>query len=217
MSDNDIKILHTHFSSELSNKTWNSYLHKLPEAIQGEIIRYKRWEDRQARLFGKLLLLECLKDRGYPSDYLNYIEFDKYGRPYLEHDIDFSISHSGEYVICAITDAGKLGVDIERIKPIDLSDFERYMTPEQWKKIKEDSNEYKIFYRYWTIKESVLKADGRGLSIPLLEINTDWKKAILFDSVWFLREISIESDYSCYLATNIEHSETCLKKINFGP
>jgi 4'-phosphopantetheinyl transferase len=187
----------------------------LPEAIQEKINRYKRWQDRQAALFGKLLLLECLKKYDYPSDCLNNILFDRNGRLYLDHNIDFNISHSGEYVICSIIDKGRVGVDIERIKPIELSGFEQHMTSEQWNNIKKDANGYNKFYEYWTIKESVLKADGRGLSFPLLEIDIDGKRAKLFGNTWFLREINIDSGYSCHLATNIENFEVCVKKINY--
>lgn len=215
MSNKAIETLYTNFGTRLSNKTWNSYSHILPEAIQEKMSRYKRWQDRQAGLFGKLLLLECLNKHGYPSNCLNNILFDQYGRPYLDDNIDFNISHSGEYVTCSITDIGKVGIDIERIKPIDLSDFEQYMTSKQWENINEAANVSKIFYDYWTIKESVLKADGRGLSIPISEINTAGNKAILHESIWFLRQIDINSDYSCHLATNIENPEIHISEIKF--
>lgn len=210
-----IDIRYTHFSTRLSNKSWSDYFHRLPEAIQGKINRYKRWQGRQAALFGKLLLLECLKKYGYPSDCLNSILCEQHGRPYLDHKIDFNISHSSEYVVCSITDAGRIGIDIERIKTVDLADFEQCMTIEEWKKIKQAANRCRVFYNYWTIKESVLKADGRGLSFPLSQISIEGRTAKLYENIWFLREINISSDYSCHLATNVEAPELYMKEISF--
>ncbi len=215
MQNNAIDIRYTHFSSKLSDRHWVDCLYRLPEAIQQKITRYTRWQDRQAALFGKLLLLECLKEYDYLSDCLDDILFGRYGRPYLNRNVDFNIAHSGEYAICAITNAGRVGVDIEKIKTIDLSDFEQSMTAEQWKNIQAAANRHKTFYQYWTIKESALKADGRGLSFPLSEISTNGGKAKLNGSFWYLREINIAPDYSCHLATNIEHPEISVKEISF--
>ena len=143
------------------------------------------------------------KDRSVSLDNLLY---NKFGRPFLNHKIDFNISHSGGYVICAITDKAKVGIDIEKIRSIALSDFEKYMNPEEWKAMQKADNKYEKFYEYWTIKESVMKANGRGLSIPLTDIIVDDMQYVYFyNDSWFLKEIVIDPGYKCYLAANSKH------------
>ena len=202
-----VYLIYAHFDKRLPDEVWNHYFCTLPENIQNEIKRYQRWQDRQSRLIGKFLLREGLQHVGYNHNCLDTLSLDQYGRPFIDHKIDFNISHSEGYVVCAITDQGRLGIDIERITPIELSDFEKYMTSDQWEIIRKSGNSYKGFYDYWTIKESVLKADGRGFSIPLEHIRTKSKKAVLHDTIWFLKKIDIHSNYSCHLAMNNESQE----------
>lgn len=211
-----IKILYTHSRTRLSDRSWNRYFPRLPEVIQGKISRFKKWQDRQAGLFGKLLLMECLKAYGYSSDDINNISFDEFGRPFIAQHVDFSISHSDEFVICAMTGRGRVGIDIEKIKSISLSDFEQYMTSHQWGNIKTSSNKFRIFYSYWTSKESVLKADGRGLSVPLRDVDTDGRKAHLDESVWYITELNVGPDYSCHLATSVEFPEVHISEVRFN-
>ncbi len=95
-----------------------------------------------------------MKLYGYSPDSLNHLSYTKFGRPYLDNSrIDFNISHSGDYVVCAVTTHGRIGIDIEKIKPIDLFDFERYMTPQEWNAIRDSVEPYHTFYSYWTKKE----------------------------------------------------------------
>ena len=72
-----IATLYTHFNTNLSGRSWAIYMNKLPEVFQEKIERYKRWQDKQARLFGKLLLIESLKTYGYSTDCLNNIALDQ--------------------------------------------------------------------------------------------------------------------------------------------
>lgn len=78
-----------------------------------------------------------------------------------------SISHAGEYAAVALSDVAPVGVDIERVGGIDYRPLldvvcaageRRYVTSEA------------DFYAYWTRKESVLKATGVGLSLPMTNV-----------------------------------------------
>jgi len=216
-----IWVFYASFDRQFSEDVWQYYLSKIPLSLQNKILSYHRWQDRQSGLFGKLLLSEGLKLYGYSPDSLNHLSYTGFGRPYLDNSgIDFNISHSGDYVICAITDQGRIGIDIEKIKPIDLFGFERYMTPPEWKAIRESAEPYHTFYSYWTKKESAMKAYGCGLSVPLDKILIDNDKAVFYSNFFyknnmdmdmgnnlFLKEIVINISYKCHLATNIENAK----------
>ncbi len=94
----------------------------------------------------------------------------EYGKPYLTdyNDIYYNISHSGRYVMCGISNS-EIGVDIERTDKMRLNVAKRYFCESEYEHIVSmDTDEMKreMFYRYWVLKESFVKAVGKGVSIP---------------------------------------------------
>lgn len=101
------------------------------------------------------------------------IDFDigTFGKPELKFPKGhfFNISHSGDWVVCAISD-NEVGIDIEQIKVTKTKVAKRFFSSEEYKIImqcKTTEDQKKMFYTLWTLKESYVKADGRGLSILL--------------------------------------------------
>ena len=211
-----IQILYTHSRSMLSELSWDRYFLKMPRSVRDRISRYMRWEDRQAGLFGKLLLGEGLMRRGYPDGHLRHLVWDAAGRPFLDLRMDFNISHSGEYVVCALCPSGRVGIDIEELRPIEIVDFRAQMTCGQWKAITASKNRLKTFFSLWTQKEAVAKADGGGLGLPLDEIVVTQGKAILGENIWGVSEVRITEGYCCHLATNIMNQEVHIEHIPYG-
>ena len=74
----------------------------------------------------------------------------------------FNLSHSGDWVMCAISKDCELGCDVEKINHADLRVAERVFTRSELEWVKRDDC---AFYRIWTLKESVMKCDGRGLGM----------------------------------------------------
>jgi len=200
----------------LGSETCSDLFRKIPPGMQRKISRYVRWQDRQSRLFGHLLLRECLELCGYRPDSTDKITYNRFGRPYLSHKIDFNISHSGSYVICAITDQGRVGIDIEKIEPLNLERFMQYMNQEEWSDIENSDHPVETFFEYWTQKESVLKANGRGLSIPIKDILIKDKEAILYCNRYFLNELNLDVSYKCHVATDLENAEMNIRQIDLG-
>ena len=110
-----------------------------------------------------------------------------FGKPlFLNNpDIHFNISHSGQYVACAIADK-PIGIDIELIIPVDLTIAERFFSQDETEYIMEKNSTYR-FIEVWTKKESMIKWEGKGLSKPLnsfsvFDSNTD--KSIFYNKVF---------------------------------
>jgi 4'-phosphopantetheinyl transferase len=207
-----LTVLYTHLSRRLPPELWDAYFPLMPADIQARISRFTRWEDGHSTLLGRLLLIAGLSEYGYSQDCLNTISYDSYGRPFFDADIDFNISHSGRYVVCCITDRGRVGVDIEEIKPVNVDDFTDQMTSEQMDNIGRAENAGLQFFKYWTVKESVIKADGRALNIPLAEITVEGSTAKLFNKLWSVMAVGIDGDYECHVATETESDEICVKE-----
>lgn len=186
----------------------------LPAVMMETAAKFRRWEDAQAYLFGKFILIKGLKKYNIESTILEKIMYTKYNRPYLPIAIDFNISHSGNYVLCAISTHGKVGIDIERIHPVDINDFKDHFTEKEICSINEAKDKYAEFFRMWTIKEAVIKADGQGLSMPLKEIIID-HHARVNEKNWYVYEIGIASGYVAHMVgDSLDNDEICLSRVS---
>lgn len=94
------------------------------------------------------------------------------GRPLRAHPLRFNVSHSEELAVFALTLTGEIGVDVEHIRPLpDLwSLATRCFAPPELAALSRLPDEERVhgFFRAWTRKEAVIKADGAGLSWELL-------------------------------------------------
>jgi len=97
----------------------------------------------------------------------------EYGKPYLPDysQFTYNISHTADKLIVAAGFRCLLGVDIEIIKPRkNLSGLVNkcFACEEQnyWRQLP-DLEQVPAFYRYWTRKEAVVKATGRGIALGL--------------------------------------------------
>ena len=160
-----------------------------------------------------ILLLKGLRRFGYDYTILNNLEHTAHGRPHLAGAIDFNISHSGDYILCGVAEGLRLGVDIEQVKDVPFSDFEDLMSSEQWDRIRSSADPTREFFRYWAIKESIIKADGRGLSIPLNDIIINENEAF-YERKWFLTRLNLDEDYSAYLATDKQTPTILIEEID---
>ena len=80
-----IKLFFSNYGNRLNEADFFKYLNLFPEEIKNRILRFKRWEDRQAGLYGKLLLKKGLEELGLDSGLID-LKYTQYGRPYLDRD-----------------------------------------------------------------------------------------------------------------------------------
>ncbi|WP_338356160.1 4'-phosphopantetheinyl transferase family protein [Yeosuana marina] len=211
-----VVVYYTLNTRELSPNVEKKYISKLTPELQIVNHRYRFWKDRNAHLFGKLLLLEGLKEYDKSGKLnLSHLNYSPNGKPYFESDINFNISHSGNYVLCAIGKKINVGVDIEEIKPIQFKDFKNIMSQQQWFLIRNAENSTKRFFDFWVIKESVVKAAGDGLTSGLDKIWIDYSFAEYNNKKWNLNLFQIDENYSSCIATDFFEVAFELKKICF--
>ena len=97
---------------------------------------------------------------------------DSYGKPSLSgipSAPQFNVSHSGDCVLIGVS-LGPCGVDVERshTRLSEHSIAERFFCPREVQWLRRTQNG---FLRLWTMKEAVIKAVGRGLSVPLSDVD----------------------------------------------
>ena len=96
--------------------------------------------------------------------------FGPEGKPWLPDrpGLHFSLSHSGELVLCSLSDA-ELGCDVETPRRVNAALVRRFFHPDEqrWLFSLPQGEQDAAFLRLWTLKESYVKAIGLGLSLPL--------------------------------------------------
>ena len=127
---------------------------------------YKFEDDKKRCLLSEVLLKKALFEFGIKVEEINY-SYNEHGKPYLKEfeNLFFNISHSGDYVLCAVSDC-EIGLDIEKIEPINLRIAERFFTKAEFESITKEpeTEQYDAFYSFWTRKEAYVKCIGRGMS-----------------------------------------------------
>lgn len=128
-------------------------------------------------------------------------EYGDLGKPRIVNfPKKFNLSHSGDYVVCAVGD-GEVGTDIQKWVPGKERMAERFFAPAEWKLLQELSGPQRteVFYRLWSRKEAYGKYTGQGIGSAVGEDFSDeqkWQeKQICF------RERVLEDGYSlavCY-------------------
>lgn len=188
----------------------------LPQNIKDRAFRFRRWQDRQAFILGRLLIWQGLQHYKYDDDCLSRLQANQYGKPYIDGPIYFNLSHSGRYVVCVFSTA-ETGIDIEEMVPTDIHDFNSFFSEQEKKQIHSAPQPLKAFLRLWTIKESVIKAEGKGLSIPLQQLDTSRQGSVQLEGEnWHIKEISLFKGYCCAIASKSTLSSIDLKKVSFA-
>ena len=128
---------------------------------------------RLRSLTAELLLRHALRDGGFAVEGPLNIVVSEQGKPFLRDGrCFFSLSHSGERVLCVLSDLA-CGGDVEQIGRGSPALARRFFTVEENAALSEEASAageeafQRLFARIWTRKESLLKATGDGLSRPL--------------------------------------------------
>ncbi|PEY73218.1 4'-phosphopantetheinyl transferase family protein [Bacillus thuringiensis] len=160
--------------SVIEEELFSNLLHLVSRDKKERITRYMKQKDAYRTLLGELLVRsEICKKYNVRNSEIDF-EYNIYKKPFLKQNLNFffNISHSGEWVICATHNA-PVGIDIEHIRSIDLDVAlhiaKCFFAKEEYEELlnKNQDEQIHYFYDLWTLKESFLKALGKGLTIPL--------------------------------------------------
>ena len=98
----------------------------------------------------------------------------KHGKPHIANSsiaLDFNLSHSRDWLVCAVTASGAIGVDIEYCEP--AREFNklarRFFQPQEYEALQTlpAAARSARFYDLWTLKEARVKASGGALGNQL--------------------------------------------------
>lgn len=179
-----------------------SVIRRLPSPMSSEIIQYKKQDDKVRLTVGKYLLYQLIADLGYDKELFSRYSIDSNGKPYIPGFLPFNITHSGMVVACAVDkDKGLVGIDVESVRPIEVTKFSKQFSPPEMMQILAAPNPNEKFFEFWTMKEAVMKADGRGMRIPLHSIRLKNGFATIDDSdvIWYYWPLSLHTSVKSHL------------------
>ena len=141
-----------------------------------ELVRAGRFcfeTERLRFITRRVLLRELLSEYlGYDASLVTIVEGHN-GKPELGNDhhaddVAFNCSHSRGLALFGLTRGTRVGVDLERIRPLThLDEMARsYFLPPERRALGQcaPGARNELFLRCWTMKEAFLKATGEGLA-----------------------------------------------------
>lgn len=213
-----MQIYAVRIKDKLEDNLFTNLLHIIESEKRRKISKFLKWEDSQRALFAELLIRYiAIKSKSLENKDICFF-INEYGKPYFKniYDFHFNLAHSGNWVICGV-DNVPIGVDVEKIEPIDcLSISKNYFSDEECRNLREvnPSKRKSYFYEIWTLKESYIKAIGKGLYLPLDSFT------IIFDSKKEIR-LKINGDFvdniffKQYNIDNYHKMAVCAENIKF--
>ena len=151
----------------LNNKLWTKEEFDIkssviPNSILKEILLYKNWQDRQARVLSKLLIIKQL-ELFHVDLNLSNLKKDTFNKPYFNECFNFSIAHSHQIVVCIAFVTCNVGIDIELITELK-GDYPFDLFSENECAYLSVSNNFNYdFYKLFTRKEALAKLSSKGI------------------------------------------------------
>lgn len=157
---------------------------QLPDLLDSKrlekISSLKHDKERLRSIYAGLLLRCAFLREGYDEDLWRHVEImtGSYGKPYILNCKDFfySLSHSGEWVMCAVDDE-ETGADIQEIRESKMAVAKRFYSDEEYNRLltyeSDKDRQTTELYRMWTAKESCVKLTGRGIGAGISGYITD--------------------------------------------
>jgi 4'-phosphopantetheinyl transferase len=201
-----------------------AYLRRLGQNLSADererASRFRFARDRDRFVGARGLLREIL------ALYLNAtpgrlsFDYSAHGKPFLageEHStLRFNVSHSFDVMLLAIAHMREVGVDVEGVRNDGVAMEEIYETvlsePEKQALARFGGEDKRTtFLRFWTLKEAYIKADGRGVSLPLerIDVSASEGRVVVLDQAtgewrtcprWELRTLAPVPGYVAALA-----------------
>src|SRR5262249_31588197 len=139
--------------------------------------RFMLAKDRHQGLIARALVRTTLSRYAdvRPADW--QFTTNRYGRPEIAGPVDtafrFNLSHTRGLVACAVAREREVGVDVENVeRPGEFVHLaQRFFAPSEAAHVASlpAEQQREVFFDYWTLKESYIKARGMGLALPLAD------------------------------------------------
>ena len=160
---------------DLSDEGYIHYYSLMGEEKKRRVDRFRFEDDKKRTIAGEMLARRAISECCAVPEESIVFETSKHGKPYAKGlNVEFNVSHSANMVVCVV-DTDPVGIDIEKIRHVDLNTAKRIFCEEEVRYIFgyllncDDYNQYsndavlQRFFELWTKKEAHGKCIGTGL------------------------------------------------------
>lgn len=147
-----------------------------------ELYIIENYKERYPELNGRELTDELIKDcfEEYGLQRPQVLRSAK-GKPYVEGKVHVSVSHSGKYFVCIISDV-PVGIDIQEYRNARFDKIaDRYFTEAEKAYIDETGESG--FFSIWTRKEAYSKLTGEGIAELIKGTDVIDRKDVIFSDI----------------------------------
>lgn len=160
---------------DLTVPEYNKWYSLMSTDKQQRVDRFRFVDDKKRTVAGEMLARKAIAEWCIVAPEGIVFSIKEHGKPYAKDwAVEFNISHSGDMVVCAVDDK-PVGIDIEQVRPIDLTVAKRICSDEELlylfghTPVEQDfsyTTNTEIltrFFEIWTKKEAYGKCIGNGI------------------------------------------------------
>lgn len=150
-----------YFFDDYESLCVEDFLAFLPESRAEKYRRLRQKRDKENCVAAYLLLRYALAQKGIEHF---EIKLGENGKPYLSDEgFFFNFSHCSQGVAVAV-DEFPVGIDVQEIGELKEKIAKRFFSESENKKIFSSADKAETFTRLWTLKESVIKNEGKSVA-----------------------------------------------------
>jgi len=159
-----------YLDTQVANLDLDKALGTVGEQRRQHALHYKREHDQRLSVAAYHLLQHALSME-YGIKEPPSFAFEAHGKPMLvDHpNIFFNLSHCHEAAACVV-DTIPVGIDVESLSSYDADIVTTVMNDDEQRKIANSPDPRLTFIQLWTMKESLLKMTGEGMTDDIRHI-----------------------------------------------
>lgn len=182
--------------SDVTQNELDIWFDAMSEERKSEVVRIINEKKRTSKIVSDHICRKAVSEFcGVSQEEIVFIK-NSYGKPYAQNlPVYFSISHSADAVICAVS-GKEIGIDTEKIKSFNPNAAEKFATKKELEYISSAQNG---FFEIWTLKEAYFKCKSTGLGADIKNVSFEIlpNRIICSDSRYECSFIDTEDDYIC--------------------
>lgn len=134
-------------------------------------------------------------------------KYSAFGKPMLANNPDnrsicFNLSHSDGVVLYAVTLDHHTGIDVERVQSdIDTEQIaKRFFSSDENNLLDAvpEKERLAMFFKFWTRKEAVIKATGKGISYPMEKLDVSSMQDTFLSTIELIDDTKENLSFSVY-------------------